>query len=446
MTRKKVYYCLLLMVILPMIAASQNENGRFIRKVKCEKDSTQEYALFVPAGYSPENNAPLLIFLDPSGKGDVPVNKYHSLADKFGVIMAGSYNSRNFNGASSVGSFVAVYNDLVSQYNIDAGKVWIAGFSGGARAAVAIGITYPEIKGIIGCGAGFASDEGITKESMPAYAAIVGEDDMNYGELLDNSTYLDEKKINNILLSFYGGHQWSPAGNFGLALEWLLAKDSAVSATENGINYLKIANSKFTNGFLYAAWISLHQFDRIPVYKQSADSLMQAIEKRKEFATDKEKFRLVLSEEQNCMNAFSLSFSSMITEKEIGEEKTWIKKVKWISEMIKDSNSYRQLAGRRCFDHCTRTCLEYYFQFLETTDFLSAFNAAQVLSFFTPEDAAPFYYMAKAKAAVGNKKQCEKLLAEAVKKGLPIDKRVLTDDLLLKVLSGEELRKMGSKK
>ena len=151
-----------MLVSSTVLLYGQDNTRDTIQKINCKKDSTQQYAFYIPANYTPEKLAPLLIFLDPASRGDVPVGMYKSVADEYGVIIAGSFNSKNFDGLSSVQSFTAIYNDVVNQYNIDPARVWIAGFSGAARAAASIGMSYSEITAVIACGAGFAGDEEVT--------------------------------------------------------------------------------------------------------------------------------------------------------------------------------------------------------------------------------------------------------------------------------------------
>jgi predicted esterase len=441
-------YCFFLFFFLPAIVWAQLVNTCQIQKIKCREDSAQQYALYVPEEYNPENPATLLIFLDPMGRGEVPVEMYSSLADEFSIIMAGSYNSKNFNATSSIESFVAIYNELVKKYTIDPARIWIAGFSGGARAAATIAMTYAEIKGVIGCGAGFANDEQEITDKMQAYAAVVGTDDMNYSELLDNSHYLDEKKIKNILLTFNGGHQWPPVDRLGLAIEWLLSQGNSIPPlpTIRGTRFFENVFTKFNAGLLYAAWMDANQFCKLPAYNIKSDSLRTEIESSKQFNADKEKFGLAISEELNCMNDFSLAFSRVIDQKETVDKTIWLQKVKSIDEMKNGGYYYRQMGGQRCFDHSTRLCQEYYFRYFDLKEYKSAFKIAEILSFIKPTDPGPYYYLAVSQAANGNRKQCIKWLKEAINKGLQYSNRIIQDKDLLAILSKEEIEKMFEKK
>jgi predicted esterase len=444
----KLAYWFVFYFFLSGIVMAQHAFPDQLQKTNCQRDTTQQYALFVPKGYNPENPATLLIFLDPMGSGDVPVEMYSSLANEFSIVMAGSYNSKNFNSATSVESFVAIYNDLVKRYTIDPERIWVAGFSGGARAGAAIATTYGEIKGVIGCGAGFASDEQIITNKKQAYAAVVGTGDMNYSELLDNSHYLDEKKISNLLLTFDGGHQWPPVEQLGLAIEWLQSQVDPIPSlpTVRGLRFIETVCTKYRSGLLYEAWMDVNQFCKLPAYKIKSDSLRQEIEKSKQFNTDKEKFDQVIMEEQNYINDFSIAFSRVIEQNVTVEKTTWLEKIKLIAQMKNSENHYRQMAGQRCFDHYVRLCLEYYFLNMSLKNYELAYKIARISSLIKPTDSDSYYYLAVSLAALGNKKQSLKCLIEAIKMGLTYSSRIWQDQHLLTIFSAEELERVFAKK
>ena len=444
----KFIYCFILVLSFSGIAISQIDQSAVTKRMKCKKDTTQQYALYVPKDYSPEKMASLLIFLDPAARGDLPLIRYRSLADENNIIMAGSYNSRNFDGQSSVDAFVAVYNDIVNLYVINPERIWISGFSGGSRAAATLSMNFSEIKGVIACGAGFANDEEIKKANLKAYAAIVGDRDMNYSELVDNSNFLDEKEVNNILLTFKGTHMWPPIQLIGLAIEWLLNENTGTSKTQESrkLFFIQSLQNKLDSGFLYEAWMDAKQLSRIPAYKNKADSLLYEITNRKLFITDKERFKQAILGEQNCMNDFSIAFSRMIENNEDIEDSLWTQKAKAVADLMNDKNRYRQMAAERCFDHCIRTCQEYHYRFFADADYKRAYNTARILSLFIPQNPEPYYLMARSDASAGNRKRCKKMLEEAVKKGLRFSRSIAQDAPLLKALNTEEIEKMFDQK
>ena len=197
--------------------------GEIINPVKCMADETQSYALFLPSNYSTKRDWPIIIVLEPVARGVVGTKVFEKAAEEFGYIVATSNNSRNGLYENNFKAFEAVWDDVQSRFKIDNQRVYLSGFSGGARAAWAIAIKYQNITGIIGCGAALPSmyqGRPIQKDKL-VFVGLVGDADMNYLEMHDLKQYLDKKEIENTLYVFDAGHQWPPPNVITAALEWL---------------------------------------------------------------------------------------------------------------------------------------------------------------------------------------------------------------------------------
>jgi pimeloyl-ACP methyl ester carboxylesterase len=439
-----------LLLLFSQLNAAQQNKAKQLQRIKCSADSTQEYALYLPSHYSLESKYPVIIFLDPAARGNFPVDKYYLLAEEYGVIMAGSFNSKNFDEASSFESFVTIYNDLMQRHSVDTQMVWVAGFSGGSRASSAIAMAYPQISGVIACGAGFAGTQEISTKNLKAYAAIVGDKDMNFGELLENNEYLDEIGISNILLVFDGGHDWPPVTKMSLAFLWLKDnpdKINTVSERFDSVIWNSI-NLKVDSGFLYAAWTEAKQLERIPILKQKASLMAIEIANHKNFIADRNSFEQVMEEERKYMNEFSIAFNQLLIQNSVVslEKDAWLQKAERVKQMKKDQSGNKQLSGKRCYDHSTRSCLEYYFQLMNRMEYNKAATIAEVMLCFDPQSSNTCLMMARAEAGAGSKKRCERNLKYAIKRGLTLSKRIEEDDLLLSVLSAAEIRKMFERK
>ena len=75
--------------------------GTVHASVTVAADPTNSYALYLPAAYSPSKRWPLLLVFDPFARGQVSVKLFHEAAEKYGFIVVGSNNSRNFQNPSA---------------------------------------------------------------------------------------------------------------------------------------------------------------------------------------------------------------------------------------------------------------------------------------------------------------------------------------------------------
>jgi len=153
-----------------------------------------------------------------TGSGALPLNKYRSLAETYGFILAGSNNSKNGNDWSTTERiWRQLFADTKARLKIDGSRIYTCGFSGGARVAGYVAIQHPEIKGVIAGGAGLP--DGVQADNFNfSFTAIAGEGDMNLTELIAISRDLDKTKTRHHILFFDGKHEWAPVSTMETAL------------------------------------------------------------------------------------------------------------------------------------------------------------------------------------------------------------------------------------
>ena len=144
--------CVLTLAARPQTPAP----GTVHASVTVAADPTNSYALYLPSAYSATKRWPLLLVFDPFARGEVSVKLFHEAAEKYGFIVVGSNNSRNFQDPSA--AIRTLWADVKQRYAIDPRRIYTAGLSGGARVAssVALACKYC-IAGVIANGAGLPS-------------------------------------------------------------------------------------------------------------------------------------------------------------------------------------------------------------------------------------------------------------------------------------------------
>ena len=134
------------------------EKGNVISKIKCVKDSSVNYACYLPTYYSFDKKFPVIYFFDSQGSGSYPLEKYKQLAEKYGYILAGSNNSKNgMSWEQNHPQIKTFMEDVKEKINSDAKRIYTCGFSGGSRVASSVAIFDGGIACVIGMGAGFPS-------------------------------------------------------------------------------------------------------------------------------------------------------------------------------------------------------------------------------------------------------------------------------------------------
>ena len=248
------------------------KKGEVIPRVTCTSDPSQTYALYLPAGYSPDRKWPILYAFDPEARGKVPVELFRDAAETYGYIVAGSNNSQNGPVQPEMDAANAMWLDTHQRFSIDPRRVYMTGFSGGARMAITVALVCKDcVAGVIAQGAGFPGRTVRTQDVHFDFFASIGDLDFNYPELVELETKLDAQKIPNHLRRFAGSHQWAPAEVAVEAIEWMELRAMAESRRPR--------DEQFIAGQLVAAQ------QRVKAWEDSGD-LFSAYEEARKLPQD----------------------------------------------------------------------------------------------------------------------------------------------------------------
>ena len=182
--------------------------------------SNSSYSVYIPKNYSGKEKYPVIIFLDPHGNGNFPVEKYKELAEKFHFLLIGSNDSKN---GMNIEQSMKFAGDLLNEAStVLPGKspeISLAGFSGGAKVALVGGNTIPGFSNTIYCGA--ALPPGSIRINVPLLA-IAGNHDMNYTEVKNFNQSIDKSGIPHTFIEWKGKHEWPDTSTFIHAFYWNL--------------------------------------------------------------------------------------------------------------------------------------------------------------------------------------------------------------------------------
>jgi dienelactone hydrolase len=223
--------CVIAVLCLPARAQTQDKPpakpftaGQMVESVSCASDPTETYALYLPSTYDPAKSWPIIYAFDPAARGKLPVQLYKDVAEKFGYILAASNNSRNFQVQEAGKAAQAVWNDTHARLNLDARRIYMMGFSGGARVATQLAMNRDgcAVAGVIAHGASdsFSSAE----KARFAYVAIAGDRDFNWPEVIALRHMKEDCCAAFQVKVFAGEHDWAPASVVEEAVQWLHLK------------------------------------------------------------------------------------------------------------------------------------------------------------------------------------------------------------------------------
>ena len=225
-------FALLLVFAIPRLDAQGTRvpaTGRLDTLVTASDDTTQHYAIYVPSGYGAKRRWPVLFVLDPRGRAREALELFREGAERNGFAVMSSYESRSDVSDPQVNTRAinAMLGSAQDRLSIDPHRLYLAGLSGTARAAIAFALELRgTVAGVIGAGAGSGAEADALAtaargDSTFAYFAVTGTDDFNNEEVRALAERLDAARVPNRLAIFDGPHEWPPASVCGDALDWL---------------------------------------------------------------------------------------------------------------------------------------------------------------------------------------------------------------------------------
>ncbi len=191
-------------------------------------DETIEWEMYVPETYDPEAPAGLMVYISPMDTGRISEG-WKDVMESSNLIWIGANQSGNRIRVARRVTYAMVAPAVVARdYQVDATRVYVSGFSGGGRVASMVAPEYPQVfKGAIFiCGVNFWGNRKpaqLGAVQANRYVFLTGRKDFNRDET--RSAYRSYRKAGaeNVLLMDISGmdHRNPSAGKLAEAITFL---------------------------------------------------------------------------------------------------------------------------------------------------------------------------------------------------------------------------------
>ena len=207
-------------------AASPEESqpaGRVVERIACRSDSRFSFALYLPSRFQTGRSWPLLLVLDPRGRGAMAAERFREPAEEHGWIIVSSNDTRSDDATTPNADILqALWTDAFTRFPADPRRTYAAGFSGGARLAFLIALARPgSLAGVIASGGGLPAGSAIRAKPDFAVFATAGNTDFNYQEMRLLDATLERQGAAHRLEVFDGTHEWAPPAVAREGVDWL---------------------------------------------------------------------------------------------------------------------------------------------------------------------------------------------------------------------------------
>ncbi len=170
----------------------------------------------------------MLFVLDPRGRALLGLQLFQDRAARLGWVILSSYNTLSDGPPEpNVNAVNAMLAWAQAHPSLDPTRLYLAGFSGTARAALGFAVALRgHVAGVIAVGGalGFSlggPETAFAGDSTFAYFGSAGTRDFNYEEVLAMADRFRTTRVPFRVEAFQGPHSWPPPDVCGDALDWL---------------------------------------------------------------------------------------------------------------------------------------------------------------------------------------------------------------------------------
>jgi len=192
-------------------------------------DEVIEWQIVVPETYDPENPPGLLVYISPSDHGSLP-RQWRELPQLHNVIWVAANDSGNRRQVAKRIAYSVFAVGVVSRrYAIDSRRIYLSGFSGGARVAGLVAAAYPQVfMGDIYIGGAEIwerepAQEALERMQRNRYVFAVGAEDSRRNRVLKVAAQYADAGIENIekMIIPRHGHELPDMKDMSKALNFL---------------------------------------------------------------------------------------------------------------------------------------------------------------------------------------------------------------------------------
>ncbi|HET8754206.1 MAG TPA: hypothetical protein VFM59_07570 [Salinimicrobium sp.] len=188
------------------------KKGAVLDSIPVNDSISETFAIYLPRDYQPNGSFPVIFVFDPEGRGRNAVQLFKAAAENQGYVIAASNNILSEKTlAENLTSAAYLIENFITMISVDLNSVSVAGFSEGARVAIAVPALFDGIFGVIAVGNHQINFKMLEKLEKFFFIAITGN-----AEIADYGVDLTVQELKNagfpaVNYSFQGEHEWPDA-------------------------------------------------------------------------------------------------------------------------------------------------------------------------------------------------------------------------------------------
>lgn len=230
-------------VVCSCQTSSEMAPGIVYSDLSLEGDTNQHYALYLPHTFTENSNLPLIVGFEPDGRGDKWMEHYYKTAEKLNFVFIASNTFKNGMDFMQLEKhYSALIEELKTRMSYNPSRIYVFGFSGGARAASYLASRFNQINGLMAVGAAANGNEYFLNNKSFHYVQVLSYMDFNYLEIMSKASEFQRKGMNFMLIPSDQFHESIDEKGFETCLNLIVMNDSSLQR----LNYSKEAIQQMT--------------------------------------------------------------------------------------------------------------------------------------------------------------------------------------------------------
>jgi hypothetical protein len=455
------YFIFLVAVLFTYTANSQDKAwtpGHIQDSVLIQNHPEESYALYLPSEYKSNQERPVVYIFDPLARGKQAIQHFVLAAEKYNLILICSNNAQNGPYDRNIDIANRLFESTFQSFRFDTNRIYIAGFSGGARFATSIAVLTNKFAGVIACGAGFSNN----RVNRPArinqfsYLGIIGNKDMNFQELLEGKQYLDQINLSNHVIQFDGEHKWPPDSVILDGFNWL-----QLEAYKKGIvpiNHRHILNMysddiqkaksySRSNSLLkaYQTYQDVTKNYSSFINTDSVRSIMKELKRQKAFKKQKKQRNKAYQREKQLISEYYNLLTKQLNGLQDSDFYYWQREIKKLNKFKTSKNKELQNAGYRLLEKLWVWGYETGLNLIDKNQYHKAIFAHRIMKIVKPGHIYPHVRLARDYCLINNTKQCLQYLDKAVELGYNNKEMILSLPEMKSIVDHKKIKQILDK-
>ena len=388
----------------------------------CSLDPNIQFSYYLPTSYTEGNKYPVILLFDPQGDAHFALEKYTAAADQFEFILMSTNAIKNGLDGETAGHVMqTLLGSISSQLPVNPTRVYVGGFSGGARYAAMLAMSGSGVQGLMVAGAGFPIET--WKNLSPSVVIAAANDgDMNLPEILALEEIKDKEQRSRVLIMRDKGvHEWLSLKKMqeALAIFTAYAVRDSLEFDKNKLDVIKSFYDKLDKSD-YCSSSQIHKsmfYERIIktlAYQKDVDKYGKAYAamiQSADYLAEKNTEQNLIKEELGIKNSY---YAAMGT-----KDTTW-----WCDEMQRlnssiqtEKNNLKQAQLMRIRSGLSLMCYMNLNKTMKVNSNQDAYYLSVLYRNIDPDNKEAWFLAAVMEARMGNKLRVVDFLNTAGKKG-----------------------------